>query len=64
MQLARPIRGEVILFTVNYRTLRGQDQRKRCTLNFIKYTLGQTCFIALRVLYVYVKALPRVLYEK
>ena len=24
-----------------YRTLRGRDQRKRCTLNFIKYTLSR-----------------------
>ena len=28
----------LILF---YRTLRGRDQRKKCTLNFIKYTLSR-----------------------
>ena len=25
----------------NYRALRGRDQRKKCTLNFIKYTLSR-----------------------
>ena len=58
---------------MNYRTLRGRDQREKCTLNFIKYTLSRPtassttksallhrkeCFIALqRVLYSFNKAL-------
>ena len=28
-------------FNEDYRTLHGRDQRKKCTLNFIKYTLSQ-----------------------
>ena len=47
-------------FINTYRTLRGRDKRKNCTLNFIKYTLSRPtvlhdhkeCIIALqRVLY-------------
>ena len=30
-----------IAFKANYRTLRGRDQREKCTLNFIKYTLSR-----------------------
>ena len=26
---------------MDYRTLRGRDQREKCTLNFIKYTLSR-----------------------
>ena len=32
----------LINLQIIYRTLRGRNQRKKCTLNFIKYTLGQT----------------------
>ena len=40
------------LIYILYRTLRGRDQRKKCTLNFIKYTLGQTVlYCPQRVLY-------------
>ena len=28
-------------YKMHYRTLRGRDQRKKCTLNFIKYTLSR-----------------------
>ena len=30
-----------IILLVSYRTLCGRDQRKKCTLNFIKYTLSR-----------------------
>ena len=35
-----------IHYTSNYRTLRGQDQREKCVLNFIKYTRSKekVCF--------------------
>ena len=30
-------------FKVSYRTLRGQDQREKCTLNVVKYTFQVKC---------------------
>ena len=29
--------------TITYRTLRGQDQREKCTLNVVKYTFQVKC---------------------
>ena len=37
----RFIDSEVMSFICNYRTLRGRDQREKCTLNFTKYTLSR-----------------------
>ena len=45
-----------VMFIIIYRTLHGRDQRKKCTLNFMKYTLGQT------VLYFPQRVSQRVLY--
>ena len=44
-RMCRDELGHIVAIQVlkeNYRTLHGQYQKKRCTLNFIKYTLEQT----------------------
>ena len=47
--------ASLLFFFLTYRTLRGQDQSKKCTLNFIKYTLGQTVlYYPQRVFYCFV----------
>ena len=43
-QLSQPLKytySSLITHMHIYRTLRGRDQRKKCTLNFIKYTLSR-----------------------
>ena len=47
-----------------YRTLRGQDQREKCTLNFIKYTFCQQTVLYCPQRVLYCNAKSALLYNK